>query len=94
MSFFVPFYATFYISEKEKYISIYKSGHDKWSDVKSQGPVFCGKYQASWYKIHGHKWSAFVVRKMANSLIYRFFQVLSLNLTLSDRIIILDKLYK
>lgn len=27
--------------------------------------------------------SAFVVRKMANSLIYRFFQVLSLNLTLS-----------
>lgn len=24
MSFFVPFYAAFYISEKEKYISIYK----------------------------------------------------------------------
>ena len=68
MSFFVPFYAAFYISEKEKYISIYKSGHDKWS--------------------------AFVVRKMANFLIYRFFQVLSLNLTLSDKIIILDKLYK
>ena len=51
-------------------------------------------YFAGKIRLHGQKWSAFVVRKMANFLIYRFFQVLSLNLTLSDKIIILDKLYK
>ena len=60
----------------------------------SPEPAFCGKYQASCDKIHGHKWSAFVVRKMTDSLIYRAFLILSLNLTLSDKIINLDKLYK
>ena len=35
-----------------------------------------------------------MVREMTDPLIYSFFQVLSLNLTLSDKIIKLDKLYK
>ena len=42
MSFFVPFYAAFYISKKETYISIYKSGHDKWSDLYPQNLHFAG----------------------------------------------------